>query len=247
MDRDGLEPHGFLSRNAIFLLYHEKFLWVKKLGCRYNGEDVAPFPRLILASSSPRRRELLRAVGVAYRVVPAGVEEVPAPDETPLRFVRRAAREKGEEVANRFPESFVLSADTIVVASGKILGKPKDRKDGARMLWALAGREHRVQTAVCLLRKRDGYRDEACVTTRVWFRGLSRQEIAAYLRTGETADKAGAYAAQGKGNLLIDRIVGSYTNVVGLPMTQVVEMLLRAKLIGVSRDGPGFYGFAGKG
>jgi septum formation protein len=183
-------------------------------------------------------------VGVPYRVVPSAVEEVPAPGELPLRFVRRAAREKGEEVAVRFPGSLVLSADTIVVASGKILGKPKDRKDGARMLGALAGREHRVQTAVCLLRRQDGYRDEACVTTRVWFRKLSRQEIAAYLRTGETDDKAGAYAAQGKGNLLIDRIVGSYTNVVGLPMTRVVEMLLRAKLIGVSREGPGLYGFA---
>jgi len=214
------------------------------LGCRYNGKDVAPFPRLILASSSPRRRELLRAVGVAYRVVPAGVEEVPVPGEPPLRFVRRAAREKGEEVAGRFPRSFVLSADTIVVASGKILGKPKDPEDGARMLKVLAGREHRVQTGVCLLRREDGYRDEACVTTRVWFRKLSRQEIAAYLRTGETVDKAGAYAAQGKGNLLIDRIVGSYTNVVGLPMTRVVEMLLRANLIGVSREGQGFYGFA---
>ena len=215
------------------------------MGSRYNGKYVASFPRLILASSSPRRKELMRAVGVAYRVVPSAVEEVPAPGEPPWRFVRRAAREKGEEVAGRFPESFVLSADTIVVASGKILGKPKDPEDGARMLGELAGREHRVQTAVCLLRLRNDYRDEACVTTRVWFRKLTRQEIAAYLRTGETGDKAGAYAAQGAGNLLIDRIVGSYTNVVGLPMTRVVEMLLRAKLIGVSRNGPGFYGFAG--
>jgi len=185
-------------------------------------------------------------VGVAYRVVPSRVEEVPAPGELPWRFVRRAAREKGEEVAGRFPESFVLSADTIVVASGKILGKPKDSEDAARMLGELAGREHRVQTAVCLLCLDDGYRDEACVTTRVWFRKLTWQEIAAYLRTGETGDKAGAYAAQGTGNLLIDRIVGSYTNVVGLPMTRVVEMLLRAKLIEVSRKGPGWYGFAGR-
>ncbi|MGA7104389.1 MAG: Maf family protein [Candidatus Deferrimicrobiaceae bacterium] len=208
---------------------------------------MASFPRLILASSSPRRRELMRAVGVTYRVVPSRVEEVPLPGEPPWRFVRRAAREKGEEVAGRFPDSFVLSADTIVVISGKILGKPKDPEDGARMLRELAGREHRVQTAVCLLRLENGYRDEACVTTRVWFRKLTRQEIAAYLRTGETSDKAGAYAAQGTGNLLIDRIVGSYTNVVGLPMTRVVEMLLRAKLIEVSRKGPGWYGFAGGG
>ena len=188
----------------------------------------------------------MRVLGVAYRVVPSSVEEVPAPGEPPWRFVRRAAREKGEDVAGRFPGSFVLSADTIVVASGKILGKPKDPEDGARMLKELAGREHRVQTAVCLLRLANGYRDEALVTTRVWFRKLSRREIAAYLRTGETGDKAGAYAAQGAGNLLIDRIVGSYTNVVGLPMTRVTEMLLRAKLIDVSPEGPGLYGFAGR-
>jgi len=206
---------------------------------------VASPPALILASSSPRRNALMRVVGIPFRVVPSRVEEIPAPGEAPRRFVRRAAREKGEEVAARNPDSFILSADTIVVISGRILGKPKDPEDGARMLRLLAGREHRVHTAVCLLRFRDGYRDEACETTRVRFRDLSRQEIEGYLRTGEAADKAGAYAAQGAGNLLIDRIVGSYTNVVGLPMTRVVEMLLRAKLIAVSRKGRGWYGFAG--
>jgi septum formation protein len=201
---------------------------------------------LILASSSPRRDELMRAVGVPFRVVPSKVEEVPAPGEPPGRFVRRAARDKGEEVAERYPDSFVLAADTIVVVSGRILGKPKDAKDGVRMLTLLAGREHRVYTAVCLLRSRDGYRDEACEMTRVRFRDLTRREIAGYLRTGESRDKAGAYAAQGAGNLLIDRIVGSYTNVVGFPMTRVVEMLLKAKLVDVSRTGPQWYGFAGK-
>ena len=216
------------------------------MGCRYNGRNVKSRSRLILASSSPRRDALMRAVGVPFRVVPSRVEEVPAPGEPPRRFVRRAARDKGEEVAERYPDSFVLAADTIVVVSGRILGKPKGANDGARMLGLLAGKEHRVYTAVCLLRSRDGYRDEACETTRVRFRDLSRREIAGYLRTGETGDKAGAYAAQGAGNLLIDRIVGSYTNVVGLPMTQVVEMLLRAKLIDVSRTGPKWYGFAGK-
>lgn len=214
------------------------------MGCRYNGVDVASLPRLILASSSPRRDALMRAVGIPFRVVPSRVEEVPARGEPPRRFVRRAALEKGEEVAVRYPESFVLAADTIVVVSGRMLGKPKDPEDGARMLGLLAGREHRVHTAVCLLRDCDGYLDEACETTRVRFRDLSRQEIAGYLRTGEARDKAGAYAAQGTGNLLIDRIVGSYTNVVGLPMTRVVEMLLRANLISVSREGRGWYGLA---
>ena len=208
---------------------------------------MASLPALILASSSPRRSALLRVVGIPFRVVPSRVEEIPAPGESPRRFVRRASREKGEEVAARNPDSFVLAADTIVIVSGRILGKPKDPVDGARMLRLLAGREHRVLTAVCLLRASDGYRDEAVEMTRVRFRVLSRQEIAAYLRTGETGDKAGAYAAQGAGNLLIDRIGGSYTNVVGLPMTRVVEMLLRAKLIAVSGEGPGWYQYAEKG
>ena len=188
----------------------------------------------------------MRVVGVRFRVVPSRVEEVPAPRESPRRFVRRAAREKGEEVARRFPRSFVLAADTIVVVAGTILGKPRDAKDAARMLAMLAGREHRVHTAVCLLRAADGYRDEGVETTRVTFRRLSRPEIAAYVRTKEAGDKAGAYAAQGAGNLLIDRIAGSYTNVVGLPMTRVVAMLKRARLIAVSRNGPGWYGYAGR-
>ena len=207
---------------------------------------MTPSTRLILASASPRRRELLRAVGVPFRVVPSRIGEIPRRGETPLRFVRRAALEKGEEVAARHPAAFVLSADTIVVANGRILGKPADRKEGRRMLSLLAGREHLVHTAACLLRSDGGYRDGLCVTTRVRFRPLRREEIAAYLRTGESDDKAGAYAAQGAGNLLIDRISGSFTNVVGLPMTQTLAMLLRAGLLAVSRGGPRWYELAAR-
>jgi septum formation protein len=206
---------------------------------------VTPATRLILASESPRRRELLRAVGVPFRVIPSRIEEVPRRGEPPLRFVRRAAREKGEEVGSRHPFSFILSADTIVVAKGRILGKPADREEGRRMLSLLAGREHLVHTAACLIRADGGYRDALCATTRVRFRPLSKEEIAAYLRTGESDDKAGAYAAQGAGNLLIDRISGSFTNVVGLPMTQTLAMLLRAGLLVVSPAGPGWYEFPG--
>lgn len=202
---------------------------------------------MILASASPRRRELLCAVGVPFRVVPSRIEEVPRPGEPPLRFVRRAAREKGEEVASRHPDAMVLSADTIVVVGERILGKPSTRREAQRMLSLLAGREHLVHTAVCLLRSADGYRDRVCMTSRVRFRSLTREEIMAYLRTGESDDKAGAYAAQGAGTLLIDRIRGSFTNVVGLPMTQTLAMLLRSGLVRVSRRGPGWYEFAGKG
>jgi septum formation protein len=185
-------------------------------------------------------------VGVPFRVVPSRIEEVPRPGESPLRFVRRAAREKGEEVASRHPGAMVLSADTIVVVGERVLGKPATRKEAQRMLSLLAGREHLVHTAVCLLRAADGYRDRVCLTSRVRFRPLHRKEIAAYLRTGESDDKAGAYAAQGAGNLLIDRIRGSFTNVVGLPMTQTLAMLLRSGLVRVARKGPGWYEFTGK-
>lgn len=207
---------------------------------------MTPAVRLILASASPRRRELLRAAGVPFLVVPSRIDEVPRPGESPVAFARRAAREKGAEVAARHPAAFVLSADTIVVSGGEILGKPGDRREARRMLSLLAGREHKVHTAVCLLKARTGYREETCVTTRVFFRPLSGREIEGYLRTGESADKAGAYAAQGAGNLLIDRVSGSFTNVVGLPMTQTLSLLLRAGFLRVSRRGPAWYEIAGE-
>jgi len=200
---------------------------------------------MILASESPRRRELLAAAGVPFRVVPSRVDETPRPGEPPSRFVRRAALEKGEAVAKLYPSSFVLSADTIVVADGRILGKPRDRAEARRMLSRLAGREHRVYTAVCLLCRGRGFRDLATVVTRVRFRPLTEEEVAAYVRTGECDDKAGAYAAQGAGMLLIDRVAGSFSNVVGLPMTRVVTMLTRAGLIRVARGGTAWYAPAG--
>jgi len=206
---------------------------------------VSPTARLILAPDSPRRRERLSALGVPFAVVPSGVDEVPRRGEPPARFVRRAALDKGLEVAGSHPTSFVLSADTIVVAGGRILGKPRDRADARRMVSSLAGREHRVYTSVCLLCAEKGYRDTGTEVTRVVFRSLTRDEVAAYVRTGECDDKAGAYAAQGAGMLLIDRIAGSFTNVVGLPMTRVVAMLQKARLITVSPVGPGCYALAG--
>ena len=206
---------------------------------------MVPSARMILASESPRRRELLAAVGVPFRVVPSGVDEIPRPGESPSRFVRRAAIDKGEAVAERYPSSFVLSADTIVVADGRILGKPRDRAEARRMLSGLAGREHRVYTAICLLCRERGFRDLGTEVTRVRFRPLTAAEVAAYVRTGECDDKAGAYAAQGAGMLLIDRVAGSFTNVVGLPMTRVVAMLARARLIRVARSGPAWYDLAG--
>ena len=205
---------------------------------------VEPDCQLILASESPRRKELLSALGVPFLVMPSGVDEVPFPGEAPARFAMRAAKDKGTEVAQKHPFSWVLSADTIVVIDGKILGKPKDRADARRMLAMLAGREHRVYTSVSLLCGKRGYKDAGTEVTRVVFRPLTRSEIAAYARTGECDDKAGAYAAQGAGMLLIDRIAGSFSNVVGLPMTRVVSMLSKAGLIAASASGSRFYRFA---
>jgi septum formation protein len=148
-------------------------------------------------------------------------------------------------VAERNPGSFVLSADTIVVAGGRILGKPRDRSEARRMLSLLAGREHKVYTAVSLLCAARGYEESGVEVSRVRFRGLTPSEVAGYARTGECDDKAGAYAAQGAGMLLIDRVAGSFTNVVGLPMTRVVAMLQRARLIRVAPKGPTWYAPAG--
>ena len=207
---------------------------------------MSPTARLILASESPRRRELLSTVGIPFRVLPSGVDETPGAGEPPTRFACRAALDKGNWVAARHPGAYVLSADTIVVADGRILGKPGDRAEARRMLSFLAGREHRVVTAVCLVCAARGYRDTGTEVTRVRFRALTPAEVAAYARTGEGDDKAGAYAAQGAGMLLIERVAGSFTNVVGLPMTRVVGMLLRAGLIRVSRSGPHWYAASGK-
>jgi septum formation protein len=201
---------------------------------------------LILASASPRRRELLRAAGIRFRVVPSrAAESEPFPGEDPRRYARRAALDKGHEVSVRFPGAWILSADTIVAFDDRILGKPSGRRQAARMLSLLAGREHRVHTAVCLLREDRGFRAEAVCTTRVRFRPLSAAEIEGYLRTGESDDKAGAYAAQGAGASLIDRISGSFSNVVGLPMARTLGMLREAGLIEVDPAGPAWYRLVG--
>jgi septum formation protein len=193
--------------------------------------------RIVLASASPRRRELLTLAGVPFVVVPSRVDEVPLPGEAPRRFARRAARDKGEEVARRRPEDWVLSADTIVAVGGTILGKPADRREAAEMLALLQGREHRVLTAVSLLCASRGYRDEVVESTRVRFRPLSAGEIRGYVATGEWDDKAGAYAVQGKGALLVEGVHGSFTNVVGLPVTRVIDLLVRAGVAHVADPG----------
>ena len=181
---------------------------------------------LILASASPRRRELLGQLGIPFDVVPSDVPEVAEPGESPADFARRVARAKASDVAHGRPGAFVLGADTVVIASGVMFGKPADRADARRMLTRLSGSTHRVLTAVALIGP-EGTVDELAVETAVEFRPLSEAEVEAYLDSGEPFDKAGAYAVQGGAAQFVTRIEGSYSNVVGLPLDEVTTLLRR--------------------
>lgn len=179
----------------------------------------------ILASSSPRRQELLRLLGLPFQVVPSSIEEGPLQGEGPEEHVLRLCQAKAEEVGSRCPDHWVIGADTAVVLDGVILGKPRDREEACEILDMLQGRTHEVYTGLCVLRIRDGRCAAQAVRTEVLFRGLTRREVEWYVRTGEVLDKAGAYAIQGLGGALIRRIHGSYSNVVGLPLAELVDML----------------------
>jgi len=176
----------------------------------------------VLASGSPRRRELLRRAGIRFRVRTAEVDERVRKGETPRAHVRRLAQAKAEAVWQ--PGERVLGADTVVVVDDEILGKPRNAREARRMLRLLSGREHRVLTGVCLM-ERDGRRRAGVAGTRVWFRRLSRAEIDHYIEGGEPFDKAGAYAIQGQASRFVERIAGCYSNVVGLPVSRVYDML----------------------
>ncbi|HET7873799.1 MAG TPA: Maf family protein [Terriglobales bacterium] len=180
--------------------------------------------RLILASSSPRRQELLREAGIAIEVHPAHIAEEPKAGEPPLDYALRLAQEKAETVAAKFPQRYVLGADTIVVVDEHLLEKPRDPEDAARMLRLLSGRGHEVTTAVSLIAPDGGKTTRAC-TTQVHFRRLGGEEIQQYVSTGEPMDKAGAYAIQGGASRWASRMEGDYSNVVGLPVLLVIEML----------------------
>ena len=184
---------------------------------------VIPF---ILASNSPRRRELLRNAGFQFEVRPTGIEEARLPDELPEDFARRLARDKALDVARQSEAGrLVLGADTVVSVNGDILEKPVDAADAARMLRKLSGRIHRVITAVCLVRAPESVLAWRNETTSVTFRKLIKEEIEAYVASGEPFDKAGGYAIQGLASCFVPRIEGCYFNVVGLPIPMVYEMM----------------------
>ena len=192
-------------------------------------------PAIYLASASPRRSELLRQIDVTHAVLPVDIDETPQPGEKPAHYALRLAEEKARALWEQLPVAQrrpVLAADTTVALGDEILGKPVDRDDAVRMLGRLSGREHEVHTAVAVLH--EGGADARVSTSTVAFRPLTGAEIDWYWRTGEPADKAGAYAVQGHAAVFIRRLAGSYSGVMGLPLYETWELL--APLLGLNRN-----------
>lgn len=182
--------------------------------------------KLILASSSPRRAEILRSAGISFTVLSSAVDETPVPGETPQQHVQRLAEAKAELVAARsVGPAIIIAADTVVVLDGQILGKPRSTDEARRMLDLFSGRTHSVITGIYVVRLPEMERRAFVETTLVHFGRLSPDDISRYLATEEPYDKAGAYAIQGRGGRFIPRIEGCYFNVVGLPLAHVVTAI----------------------
>ena len=187
--------------------------------------------QIILASQSPRRKYLLEQAGIIFTVKPADVKEEIRSSEPPEAYVKRLSREKAKNIADCHPSAWVIGADTIVVVDNQILEKPKNSSQAKQMLGKLSNREHSVFTGVSICCKDAGKNISFTVKTNVLFKELSNPEIEWYVNTDEPFDKAGAYAIQGLGTFLVKSIQGSYTNVVGLPVCEVIEILIRENVI----------------
>lgn len=183
---------------------------------------------LVLASASPRRQQMLSQLVDSFEVMAADIKEVSQPGEPPSYYVMRLAREKAQAIAAQKPGCWVLGSDTIVVQGDRIFEKPKDRAEGIAMLQALSGSCHEVMTAIALVRGDE--LKQIRVDTKVWFRKLTAQELSEYWDTGEPCDKAGGYGIQGLAGSFVERIEGSYSAVVGLPLCQTHELLHAALL-----------------
>lgn len=194
--------------------------------------------KLILASSSPRRRRLLEQIGLAFDVIPSSVPEEWDRASVPLEIARRLARDKARDVAGRLSSGIVIGADTLVVLDGSLLGKPRNAEEAMDTLRKLSGRSHAVITAVVVVDAESGRSRAGEEVTQVFFRELTDREIRTYVASGEPMGKAGAYGIQEKGALFVRRIEGCYTNVVGLPVARLAEMLsgMGIRLLG-PRDG----------
>jgi len=200
-----------------------------------NGEVVPPDKMtehskrgdFILASASPRRRELLAQLGLSFIVVPSELQEINQSGMRPHVHATYYAEAKAKEVADRYPNNWVLGADTIVILGQEILGKPVDFSEASSMLSRLGGRSHCVITGICLVNASLEVVESEWVETKVFMKSLTFEDIEGYIRTGEPMDKAGAYGIQGIGGCLVQRIEGSYSNVVGLPLCETLELLRR--------------------
>jgi septum formation protein len=193
-------------------------------------------PQLILASQSPRRRYLLEQAGLTFTVIPSTFDEDSVEVTDPEAYVKILAQFKAKEVADQYPASWVIGADTVVTIGNSILGKPANPEDARKMLAQLSGQSHDVYTGYAIVRKERGVNIREVVCTKVQFKDLNAAEIDWYIRTGEPFDKAGAYAIQGMGTFLVRRINGSYTNVVGLPVCEVIEDLLKLGVVAMDRS-----------
>ena len=181
---------------------------------------------IVLASESTRRIDILRTLGISFSIIPPDIDETRKSSESPREYVLRIAYEKARKVGNLFPDKWVIAADTVVTQKGRILGKPKNELDAQEMLKQLRAKWHKVITAFCILKvsKEIVYRD--AIETRVFMKDLTDAEIARYIKTSEPLDKAGSYAVQGRGGYMVKEIKGSYSNVVGLPICEVTEILV---------------------
>ena len=177
---------------------------------------------LILASKSPRRKELLKQIGIPFVVVVSDAEEVSGNSWTPAALVVENAKHKARAVAEKYPDSPVLGADTVISLEGKIFGKPKDKDEARKMLTVLSGKMHEVTTGLALINRNEIRTTN--VTTKVFFDTMTKADIDAYIATDEPMDKAGAYAIQGKAARFIEKIEGSYSNVVGLPLNALIQL-----------------------
>ncbi len=193
-------------------------------------------PSLILASQSPRRKYLLEQAGLEFTVMPSDIDEDSVRLSAPETYVKTLSKAKADDISSRFPESWVIGADTIVLINNTILGKPGDRKQAETMLKQLSGQTHDVYTGYTICCKKQNKRITDVVKTSVLFKKLTHDEIQWYIRTDEPFDKAGAYAIQGLGTFLVKKINGSYTNVVGLPGFKGIETLIKEGIIRIDAN-----------
>ncbi|MFP4072151.1 MAG: Maf family protein [Desulfovibrionales bacterium] len=204
------------------------------IDCETRGPFRETLP-LVLASASPRRQKLLASLGIGFEVVPSRMKEPPPlPEETPTSYALKIAEAKAQNIASRISGTLILSADTIVVIDGKILGKPRDTAHAMEMLTMLSGRTHSVITGCCILPPGDGQAVLFSASTAVTMDAHPSPLLQAYIDSGEPFGKAGAYAIQGVGGVLVREIKGSYTNVVGLPLAETAEQLIRCSALEIA-------------